>query len=152
MNLNKLVQDKIKQLGPTKAAAYFGVSVPTIYAWKNGKKIPVSAVQKVMDEIPPGETPLPEFTGPVEDLLKRLETVEKWIAKQGGPKPPIKTGIPISTKSKAEVLPGQGDRKPKGEGWNQQPKEKKIGGGWNTPVAPTTERNPSGNWNKPLPE
>lgn len=50
MNLNQLVLDKIKKLGATKAAAYFGVSVPTIYSWKSKKNPPVAAVQKILDD------------------------------------------------------------------------------------------------------
>lgn len=53
MNLKKLVLKKIKELGPTKAAAYFGVSVPTIYSWRKKKgDAPIDAVQKVLNELP----------------------------------------------------------------------------------------------------
>jgi len=53
-NILKIVNpvlEKIEELGPTKAATYFGKSKPTMFAWrKNPDSIPCSAVQKVTDE------------------------------------------------------------------------------------------------------
>jgi hypothetical protein len=51
MNLSKLVIDKIEELKIPEAARYFKVSVPTIYSWKKNGNPPISAVQKVMDDV-----------------------------------------------------------------------------------------------------
>lgn len=68
MNLNQLVIDKIKELGATKSAAYFNVSVPTIYSWQKRNNAPVAAAQKVMDE----QARVPE---PKIEISEPLETV-----------------------------------------------------------------------------
>ena len=58
MNLADLVIKQIEGMGPTQAAAFFHVSVPTIYAWKKSGKPSIEAVQKMYDmqEV----TPLPD--------------------------------------------------------------------------------------------
>lgn len=91
MNLSELVLKKIKSLGVTKAASYFGVSRQTIDAWKKTKKPPVTAVQKVMDDENPtaGETAemtesesLPQVTVPAfedqEAARQRRTNVPQW--------------------------------------------------------------------------
>lgn len=46
-----LVIDKVNQLGPQKAADYFGVSIPTVHAWKGLKNMPsLAAGQMVLNE------------------------------------------------------------------------------------------------------
>lgn len=51
IDLAGLVINKVNQIGPTKAADYFGVSLPTAIAWKNGKNMPsISAAQMVLNE------------------------------------------------------------------------------------------------------
>jgi hypothetical protein len=93
MELTKIVLNKIKELGATKAAAYFGVSVPTIYSWKSKKNPPVNAAQKVFDEITmdcegklklPGEkgcaTTQSKFPGPKVNVKKPI--TEEWILGQ----------------------------------------------------------------------
>ncbi len=58
MNLEQLVEQKIEQLGESKAAKYFGVTNAVLANWKKGRtKIPASAAQKIVDE---GNIELPE--------------------------------------------------------------------------------------------
>lgn len=51
IDLAGLVINKVNQLGPTKAADYFGVSLPTAIAWQKSKNMPsISAAQMVLNE------------------------------------------------------------------------------------------------------
>jgi len=51
IDLAGLVINKVNQLGPTKAADYFGVSLPTAIAWQKSKNMPsISAGQMVLNE------------------------------------------------------------------------------------------------------
>jgi hypothetical protein len=53
MKLYQPVVDKINELGPTKAAAFFKKSIPTIHSWrKKPDKIPLDAVQILHDVEP----------------------------------------------------------------------------------------------------
>jgi hypothetical protein len=70
VNLNQIVLDKIKELGPTKSAAYFGVSVPTVYSWKK-KSAPIEAVQKVMDEQKDAPDEMLRVRGPDVNIKKQ---------------------------------------------------------------------------------
>ena len=48
MDLKQSVKDKITSLGPREAASFFGVSLPTVYNWLNGKTCPsIDAALKV---------------------------------------------------------------------------------------------------------
>jgi hypothetical protein len=91
MKLAQLVLDKVKELGDTQAAEYFGVSRQTIYAWKKTGKPPVTAVQKVMDEQgvdvkddpqPPEAPALPQVTVPQfednEAARQRRTNIPQW--------------------------------------------------------------------------
>jgi len=51
IDLAGLVINKVNQLGPTKAADFFGVSLPTAIAWQKSKNMPsISAAQMVLNE------------------------------------------------------------------------------------------------------
>lgn len=63
MDLAKIVIDKIEELGITPAAGFFGVSVPTIYAWKKKGSPPIEAVQRVLDS-----QPVTGINAPVVDI------------------------------------------------------------------------------------
>lgn len=62
--LKQRVLDKISELGTKKASEYFGKSEATIKGWTKGMTIPLSAVEKVMEDddvgpIAPEETKIP---------------------------------------------------------------------------------------------
>lgn len=172
MNLNKLVIDKIKQLGPTKAAAYFGVSVPTIYSWRQKNNAPVSAAQKVMDEEPegaytappgvpppeaevdpevvPGEQAEPKLDDPehmniFEDHERRIAKLERWIVARTEGKVPTTSHVApfTSHNSGMEIRSGV-------EIIGERLKPEEAPTNWNDPKKGDAPPKKGGGWNEPV--
>lgn len=173
MNLEKLVLNQIKKLGPTKAAAYFGVSVPTIYSWQKKHNPPISAAQKVLNEAKDKAQPLPgqPVIGASElhvsdDVIARLEKLERAVFDPER-KIPLTSGvIPFrhtesSVPRSAEItakdggaqpIKGQPKRTIRKKDWNSPAVESvgTGGGGWNEPAGKQVPRNRPTTWNQPI--
>lgn len=127
MNLNSLVIEKIKELGATKSAAYFNVSVPTIYSWQKRNNAPVAAAQKVMDERPEVPDPAPDVV-PTPEMEVAPETVAGEQNQSESPDPAQlpSLGAPVSDPNAELILTNHEARIAKLERWIVSKTEGKI--------------------------
>lgn len=139
LDLSKAIFDKIEELGPDAAAAFFGRTSATIKKWAGGTAQPdVSAAQKVLDEaLASGTIEAPAFTKPPPQGETRPEEAPKHEEK------PTSVG---------DAQPGEKPRAPEPEKAMQSAKRFSIVTPVNRDMSYAVVLSMLGNWKATLPQ